>query len=191
MSLFEFVLVMASLILALGVTLLLRHVAAVVRYRSSLQLDWVVLTWMALQFVASTWVWWSLWDFAEVEWTYPRSFYLWTCPTLQFIAISMLVSTDVSKPKASLSANFELVRVPFMLLMAIYQVFVSWDGWVFGVEPFWNSLRSLQVVLILVYLVGAISPKPIVQKCVVVSAAGLYIYALLALRYLPGAFVST
>ncbi len=190
MSLFEFVLVMASLILAIGVTLLLRHVAAVVRYRSSLELDWIALTWMAVLFLSTTSVWWSLWDFSDVEWTFPRFFYLLVCPTVQFVAISMLVSTDVSKSGASMSANFGHIRVPFMLLMAVFQVLVSWDGWIFGVEPFWNSLRSLQIVVIAAFVVGAISPRPSVQKFVVVFVVGLLIIGTFVLRYLPGAFVS-
>ena len=190
MSLFEFVMVMVSLIIALGITRILRHVAAVVRYRNSLELDWVPLTWMALQFVATTWIWWAMWDFAEVVWTYPRFLFVLAGPTIQFIAISMLVSTEVSKPAASLSENFGLVRVPFLSLMFVVQVFVSWDGWLFGVESFWNSLRVLQVVLMLVYLVGAISPKRIVQKCVVLATVGLYAFGTFVLRYLPGAYAS-
>ena len=191
MSLFEFVLVMASLIMALGVTLLLRHVATIIRYRDSLESYWVALTWMALQFVAVVWVWWSLWDFAEVEWTFPRFFYLLAGPTVQFIAISMLVSTDLSKPGASLRDNFSAIRLPFMLVLSAFQVFVALDGWVFDVEPLWNSLRGLQVILLFLYLSAAISPKPIVQKSVVVANVGLYIYALFFLRYLPGAFGSS
>ena len=191
MSIFEFVLVMASLIMALGVTLLLRHVAAVIRYRTSIKLYWVPLVWMALQFVAVTWVWWSLWDFAAVEWTYPRFFFLLAGPTVQFIAISMLVSTDVSKPNASLSENFSAIRLPFMLVLAVFLVLVALDGWVFGVEPLWNSLRLLQVAMLILYLTAAVSSKPIVQKTVVIGFVGLHIYGLVFLRYLPGAFGSS
>ena len=191
MSIFEFVLVTVSLIMALGITLLLRHIAAIIRYRKSIELYWVALTWMALQFVTVTWVWWSLWDFAAVEWTYPRFFYLLAGPTLHYIVISMLVSTDVSKPNASLIENFSSIRVPFMLVLSAVQVFVALDGWVFGVEPLWNSLRALQVALLFLYLTAAISPKPIVQNSVIVAVTGLFIYGLIFLRYLPGAFVSS
>ncbi len=69
--------------------------------------------------------------------------------------------------------------------------FVALDGWVFDVEPLWNSLRGLQVILLFLYLSAAISPKPIVQKSVVVANVGLYIYGLFFIRYLPGAFGSS
>ena len=77
-----------------------------------------------------------------------------------------------------------------MLLMAVFQVLVSWDGWIFGVEPFWNSLRSLQIVVIAAFVVGAISPRPSVQKFVVVLVVGLLIIGTFVLRYLPAAFIS-
>ena len=181
---------MASLVMAIGVTLLLRHAAAIVRFRSTIELDWVPLTWMVLQFVGITWVWWSLWDFAAVKWTYPWFFYLLSGPTLQFIAISLLVSTDVSKSGASLAENFVLIRMPFFLLLAVFQVLVSWDGWIFGVEPFWNSLRSLQLLILITYVIAAISQNRFVQKCAVITMAGLYIFGLFFLRYLPGAFAA-
>ena len=182
---------MVSLIQALGVTLILRHVAAVIRYRAALVIDWVPLAWMGLQFVATTWVWWSLWDFAEVEWTYPQFFYLLAAPTVQFIAISMLVSTDVERPDASLADNFATVRLPFMLLLAAFQTLSALDGWIFGVEPFWNSLRILQLLLVGSYLAGAISSRRIVQVVLVVFIAAQYVYGLFVLRYLPAAFASS
>ena len=190
MSLFEFVLVMASLIMALAVTLLLRHTAAIIRYRSSIEIDWVPLVWMAIQFVTITWVWWSFWDFAEVEWTYPRFFFLLAGPTVHFIAVSMLVSTDVKKPAASLSSNFATIRLPFMLVMAIFQTLVAFDGWYLGVEPFWNSLRVLQAMFLALYLLGAFSPRPGTQKFIVSTVVVLVVYGLFFLRYMPGAFAT-
>ena len=128
MSIFEFVLVMASLILAIGITVLLRHVALIITNRRTIELDFVAISWMVFLFIIATSMWWSFWDYSNVNWTYPLYMYLLMCPTLQFLAISMLVSTDTSKPGASLSATFKRVRLPFMILMAAFQVIVSWDG---------------------------------------------------------------
>ncbi len=188
MSIFEFVLVMASLIMALGVTVLLRHVALIIRYRRSMTLDWVPLAWIAVLFLSTTAVWWSLWDFAEVAWTYPRFFYLLLIPTVQYIAISMFVSTEMSQHAVSLSDNYDLVRLPFMVLMVIYQLLNTWDGWVLDVEPLWNSLRVVQLVLIALYVVAAIWSNRLVQKIVVLLALGMFIVSTFVLRYLPGAF---
>ena len=105
MSIFEFVLVMASLILAIGITVLLRHVALIITNRRTIELDFVAISWMVFLFIIATSMWWSFWDYSNVNWTYPLYMYLLMCPTLQFLAISMLVSTDTSEPGASLSAH--------------------------------------------------------------------------------------
>lgn len=136
-------------------------------------------------------MWWSFWDYSEVDWTYPHYMYLLVCPTLQFLAISMLVSTDTLIPGASLTATFTRIRLPFMILMAVIQVLLSWDGWVFGVEPFWNGLRSIQMVVVSIYVIGAATPNRIVQKILVAAILGIQIYGTVVLRYSPGAYGPT
>jgi hypothetical protein len=146
---------------------------------------------MVFLFLSATSMWWSFWDYSDVNWTYPLYMYLLACPTLQFLAISMLVSTDTSKPGASLTATFTRIRLPFMILMAVVQVLLSWDGWAFGVEPFWNGLRSIQMVVVSIYIIGAATPNRIVQKVLVAAILGIQIYGTVVLRYLPGAYGTT
>ncbi|GMR17120.1 MAG: hypothetical protein BMS9Abin32_178 [Gammaproteobacteria bacterium] len=188
MSLFEFVLVMTSLVLAIGVTRLLQHLAAIVRCRNTLLIDWVPLTWMIILFLAVASYWWSLWDFRDLEWTFPSFFFLFLSPTLQYVAISLLVSTDVTEHGASLAAGFEKIRSPFFLVMMTFQLMVAFDGWLFGVEPAWNSLRLVQFFIIGMYFVGAVVAKPLVQKTVALSILGIFVVANFVLRFLPGAF---
>lgn len=76
MVLFEFILVMVSLVLAIGVTHLLQGVVEVVRYRETLELYWVPFAWAATLFVLAAGHWWSLWDMRGVEWTFPGFFFL-------------------------------------------------------------------------------------------------------------------
>lgn len=63
MSLFEFVLVMVSLVLAIGVTHLLHEIASIVRHRDTLTVHWIPLAWIATLFLYSVSYWWALWDF--------------------------------------------------------------------------------------------------------------------------------
>lgn len=188
MSLFEFVLVMVSLVLALGVTHLLREIASIVRHRDTLGVHWIPLAWIATLFLYSVSYWWALWDFQSLSWTFPGYFFLLVAPTLLYIAISLLVSADVAGPGASLIDSFERVRAPFFGLMAVFQILVTWDGWVFGVEPAWNSLRLLQGGLLAAYLLGAFSASRRVQGFVAAAALALLAFLLFVLRFLPGAF---
>ncbi len=188
MSLFEFILVMVSLILAIGVTHLLRGVAAIVQNRETLQLDWVPLTWAASLFILSALHWWSLWDFRVVEWTFPDFFFVLLAPTFLYVAVSILVSPDLAAPGNSMAASFERVRLPFMVVMVALALATGWDGWVLGVEPAWNSLRIVQVGVIGTLLVGAASSKRVIQQCVAVAILGIFFVVAFVLRYLPNAF---
>lgn len=188
MGLFEFVLVMVSLILAIGVTQLLREMALIIRHKNALVLDWAPLVWFATLFLYALGYWWSLWDFREVQWTYPGYFFLVLSPTLLYVAISLLASTDVSIEGFSLQSSFESVRVPFLLTVAAFQLIGSWDGWLFAVEPVWNLLRATQVGLVLTCVAGTFSPSAKLQKIVSLSEFGLLVFAMFFLRFLPGAF---
>lgn len=188
MSLFEFVLVMTSLVLAIGITHLLQHVADIVRHRKILRIDWVPLVWMGSLFISPASYWWALWDFRDLQWTFPSFFFLLATPTLLYIAISLLVSANVTAPNASLAASFEKVRVPFMWVMVVFQTLITWDGWLLGVEPAWNSLRLIGLILVSLYIAGAVSPKRLVQRCVAVSVFAMFIIGTFVLRFSPGAF---
>ena len=190
MSLYEFILVMVSLVLAIGVTHLLHEMASIVRYRETLEIDLVTVLWTVILFFSAILYWWSLWDFIAVEWTFPRFCFLLLTPILLFGAISLLVSEDVSSPGTSLAASFERVRVPFMASMALVTLGAGWDGWVFGVEPFWNSLRLVQAVMAGLYLVAAASPRRVIQTWVPVGVLAMLLFNAFGLRYLPGAFGS-
>ena len=188
MSLFEFVLVMVSLVLAIGVTHLLREVAAIVRHRDSLELDWIPLTWVATLFLYAVSYWWALWDFRELEWTFPGFFFLLIAPTLLYVAISLVVSADVAGPGASLTTSFERVRFPFMVVLGVFQILVTWDGAAFGTEPVWNVLRALQLLLLGAIILGASSSSRKIQGVAAAVTFGALLFVTFGLRFVPGAF---
>lgn len=75
-----------------------------------------------------------------------------------------------------------------MLLVALFQVLVTWDAWLLAGEEFWNSLRWAQVAMLGLLLLAASTPSRGVQKTAatlgfVLAFAGVFFF-----RYLPGAF---
>jgi hypothetical protein len=188
MSIFEFVLVMTSLVLAIGITHLLQHVAVIVRHRQTLEISWVPLLWMVCLFLSSANYWWALWDYRGLEWTFPSFFFLLIPPTLLYVIISLLVSADITNPHASLATSFEQIRVPFFSVLIVYQILLTWDGWVLGVEPVWNTMRMVGLIVILVYAVGAVVAKSWVQKVVTASVFVMFVFGMFVLRFMPGAF---
>lgn len=71
MSLFEFLMVMVSIIIGLGIGELLTGVARQIRNRSSVRHYWVHSTLIATGFIALLQQWWEFWSLADVaQWTF-------------------------------------------------------------------------------------------------------------------------
>lgn len=75
-----------------------------------------------------------------------------------------------------------------MLLLALFQVLVTWDAWLLAGEEFWNSLRWLQVAMLGILAIAASTSSRRVQKTTAVLGFLLAFFAVFVLRYLSGAF---
>jgi hypothetical protein len=190
MSLFEFVLVMVSLVIAIGVTHLLRHASQLVRLRGRVELGWMPLLWMATLFLYAVSYWWALWDWRVLEWTFPGFFFLLLAPTLLYVGISLLAAPEAATVGGSTITAFETIRRPFFVILAVFQLLVSFDGWIMGSEPLWNQLRWLQAALFGFCVLGAANSRPAAQGLVAVGVFLLLIFGNFVFRYLPGAFGS-
>ncbi len=185
MSLFEFVLVMVSLVLGLGVTHLLQGISLVVRHRRTMKVDWVPLTWAATLFLLVASNWWATWDFREVHWSFPTFFFVMVEPAVLYLAMTLLLPVDAADQHAE---SFEQVRVPFMSLMIVFQIMTSWDGWLLGTEAFMDPLRWVQVALIAIFATSAFLSRRSLQGMTAVVTLVLVIFGNFVLRFLPGAF---
>ncbi|MEM1181915.1 MAG: hypothetical protein AAGM22_26450 [Acidobacteriota bacterium] len=188
-DLFSFILTMVSLVLAIGVTHLVQDAARLVRQRRDVELEPVVFVWVASLFLVGALYWWSLWDFRGAEWRFPLFFYMLLAPTLFHIAASLLVSSrgDGAAEEGG-ESQFERIRVPFMVIMAMFSVIVMGDGWVVGVEPGWTEYRPLQLWSVAIYLIGAAVSSSNAQYLLAWLALVTYVVAGFFYRLLPGAF---
>ncbi|MGI9204967.1 MAG: hypothetical protein ACR2Q3_13215 [Woeseiaceae bacterium] len=190
MEIFEFVLVMVSLVLAIGFTSLLSVVASMISHRQSRKIEWYPLIWIATLFLYVPGYWWSLWDFRSVQWTFPAYFFLLMMPTCLYIAMSLLGEALDSEDNTSRVAAFDAVRIPFFLSLIAMQITGALDGWFLNVEPLLNTLRWVQIVLVVMFFVGALTPRIAMQKFVAIVNLVMMIFAMFGLRYLPGAFAA-
>ncbi|MGQ0659468.1 hypothetical protein [Sphingosinicella sp.] len=190
MDLFNFILVMVSLILAIGVTHLIQRVAEIIRIRDTVPLDWLQLTWALSLFLLAALYWWSLWDMRNADWTFPKYFLVLLSPTLLNFAVSLLVATDRASDTATAPFNLARIRLPFMLIMAASMVAVSWDAWLVGTEPAWTAYRPIQVFVIGLYFAGAALPGLTAQRVIAGLVLLTYVIGGFVYRLLPGAFAS-
>lgn len=188
MQIFEFVLVMASLVLAIGLTSLLSVTAAIISRRRTQKLEWFPLIWIATLFLYVPGYWWSLWDFRDVEWTFPSYFFLLLMPTFLYIAMRLLGDALESDKDGSRVDGFDRVRVPFFIALTLMQGTGALDGWFLSVEPLFNSLRAVQIILIGLFITGALTSRLAAQKAIALINFVMMVFAMFGLRYLPGAF---
>ncbi len=189
-DIFSFILVMVSLVLAIGVTHLVHGVASLIRHRGSTRLEPLPLVWAASLFLVAAIYWWSLWDFRSVDWRFHHFFYLLLAPTLLHVAASLLVSTDAVAAGSNLRSEFDLIRVPFMVVMAAFSIVVAFDGWIVGAESFWSDYRPIQLWTVGLYVAGATLAGVHAQRIVAGLVLVTYLAAGFFFRYVPGAFGS-
>jgi hypothetical protein len=183
-NLFDFVLIMVSLVLAIGVTNLVQGCSELIRRRAHVRLQPIALIWAASLFLVAALYWWSLWDLRGAEWHFPDFFFMLLAPTLFHVGASLLVSTNSSER----SSTFEAIRVPFMLTMAAFTTIVTWDGWVVGAEPAWTPYRPIQLWSIGLYLAGVVLDSNRAQYVIAWLVFVTYTVAGFFFRFLPGAF---
>ena len=72
MSMFEFLMVLVSLIIGLGVTELLHGVSGTIRHRDTTRPYWIHGIFVVIIFLALLQQWWEIWGLRSVEaWTFP------------------------------------------------------------------------------------------------------------------------
>jgi len=189
-DIFNFILVMVSLVLAIGVTHLVNGVASLIRLRGRIRLEPLTLMWAASLFLVAAIYWWSLWDLRGAQWRFHHFFYLLLAPTLLHVAASLLVSAEPAARHDDMLAEFERIRVPFMIVMCTFSVLVAYDGWIVGAERLWTPYRPVQLWTIGLYAVGAAVGRVAAQRAIAALVLTTYIVAGFFFRFMPGAFGS-
>ena len=150
MSHFEYISVMFSIILGLGLTLALRGISRLIRSprRESAVVLWAVfLVFMYLQ------NWWAFWDMASIEgWDFFRfllvSVYVCTLYAMTELILPMTASTDTDWREHFLSVRKWFYGM--FVMLALQAILQNW--YVSGI-PLIHPYRIMQVTLLLLAMV--------------------------------------
>ena len=95
MTTFEYLAVLISVIVGLGITQLLGGVARLINYRSKYKLYWVHLVWTANLFMLLVAFWWSqLWLNRLEDWTYLFYFFTILFSVLLYLICAVIMPSD-------------------------------------------------------------------------------------------------
>ena len=91
MSLFEFLMVLVSLIIGLGLAEILTGIARSIRCRDSIRVYWVHAVLVAVFFVALLQQWWEIWGVRDTpEWSFPGLIMMLGGPVGLFLVAHLL-----------------------------------------------------------------------------------------------------
>lgn len=92
MNAFEYLAVLISIVLGLGITNVLSGFASMVRHRDRVTIYWPLLVWMAVLFLIHVQTWWAMFELREVRhWTFGGFLAVVMQPVMLYLATSVLV----------------------------------------------------------------------------------------------------
>lgn len=188
MTLFEFVSVMVSIILGLSLSQMLEAVARLMRDPKEVQAFKPQTIWTLSLILTHFLLWWSIWDFRDAAWNYPRFVVASVEPLLLFFMGALILPSAAGSVSVDLRSHFLRVRRLLMGLYAILMIIFIVDGPViFHSENLWTPFRIPQLIGLLAVLVGLKTKNP--RHHVVISLVVLaVILSGSVYRFLPAAF---
>jgi hypothetical protein len=178
MSDFEFISIILSIVVGLGITRVLSGLSSVIEHRNELRVSWLPLGWAigVLLWQVAFWLGTVNSTRHRPEWTVA------TFGVLLFLAVGLYFVSALVLPgridsTTDLSEHFEHVRKPFFSVYAAWSVVGSmlggWDNFVALGPPYWIG----QTVGVLAGLLGVATPSRRVHVGILV----LHLAALLGL----------
>ena len=127
MDLFEYILILTSVIYALAVAQILAGVSRMAQSPSTIKGYLPQKIWIFNLFLFVFLIWWATWEFRTVDWTFPQYAYLLVAPTLLFFVCSLLTPLHFELEETDIEAHFMRVKRPFFAtyLLAVVAVVID------------------------------------------------------------------
>jgi len=107
MTPFEYVSVLISIILGLGITVLLTGLADIIRNWQVVKIYWPYLSWILIVFVLHVQEWWTTYSLRdEMNWTLPHFLFIITYPIVLFILAHLLFPQKWKKKGVDLKIHY-------------------------------------------------------------------------------------
>lgn len=159
MSLFEFVTVMVSMILALCLGHLLRSASFLAKTDLPVRYYLPHTLWSVVVLLSVVNHWWSLWDLRDVDWSYASFIYILVAPMLITFATGLLSPSSSSSGLIDLKAHYSRVRKLFLSVFVGYGVFMWFDGPLFTDQDVLGPVGIIHIPIIAATIVPAFSAK--------------------------------
>jgi hypothetical protein len=172
---FEYITVLLSIILGLGVTQLLSGIARLLRDGRSLARAWWVLAVVATLLLSSLQVWWISFIWRDVqEWTFFSYLAFMVLPILLYLLAYLVLPADLHLDGDALAQAFIERRRPFYAIVALIPLAsFAQQRLLSGSPPQADLDTALRLVWIVLAVPGFLSRRVAVQACVATLALTL------------------
>jgi hypothetical protein len=144
LTFFEFILVMTSVIYALSVAPLLSGIVRIAQSSYPVHYYLPQAIWTGNTFIMVLLMWWALWGFRAIDWTFADFVFIVCEPVLLLFACSLLFPQRIDGPQVDLKSHFERISRLFFATSFVLMILVSIDGVILGIESLWDSNRYFQ-----------------------------------------------
>ena len=183
MTIFEYLMVMVSIILGLSITQVLRGLSKIAR---SPQRSVAVALHGVFLFALHVQTWWALWDLSAVpEWNFVFFVLLISIPSILF-ATSELLFPMATTAETDWHAHFESVRKLFLSVLALWTVLALLETRIFLGTPILHPYRIVQLSILSLIIAGIFLRERRTQNWIAGSMLFLLIAGQLVFRLLPG-----
>ena len=157
MSLFEFVTVMVSMILALCLGQLLGSVSFLAKTERKVKTYLPFTLWSVVILLTVVNHWWSLWDLRNIDWSYASFLYILVAPVLVTFATGLLSPNLPTSGPIDLQAQYARIRQSFSISFLAYVLFMWFDGPLFTEQAVFGKVGILHIPIIAATLVPGMS----------------------------------
>jgi len=157
MSMFEFVTVMVSMILALCLGHLLRSASFLAKTNREVIYYLPLVLWSIVVLLSVVNHWWTLWDLRDLDWSYGSFIYILIAPVLVTFATGLLSPSQSSSDAIDLRAHYSRIRRLFSLVMVGYAGVMWFDGPLFAGQAVFGTVGALHIPIIAADCVPGIS----------------------------------
>jgi len=185
LDLFEFILIITSVVYALALAQILTGFGRLAQSEVRTQLYPPHAVWTAILFTSILLTWWAGWEFREIDWTFPKYIYLFISPILSFFATTLLIPQNVGESSVDLETHFNRVRRPiaFSFFGVLVAQFV--DGSLLSSQPWWFPGRIPQLAVLGAVIGCALTGNRQLKIVFPVSVLAFLIYVVVVRFWFP------
>lgn len=183
----EYLSVLVSIIIGLGVSQVLSGVANLLVDRRRVRFDWAWCVAVVLIFLANVQFWWSTFSVGDAVATNFFSFvFFLLSPIALYLAAVVILPDFEGEGPIDLRAHFDAnvrwflgIAAAVPLVNALRSIFISGD-------PVWMRARPFELGFLALMVLGAVTRSPGIRRAVVVVSAALFFIFIVTAGLRPG-----